>query len=495
MKGMLVNFPNAPTNGQTFQPAAGLPVYVWNSAIPAWQIASNSGATAPGGPYAPINSPVLTGDPQGPTAAPGDNDTSLATTAFVSSAIGAMNIGATYAPIASPTFTGDPKAPTPATADNDTSVATTAFVKAQNYLTDAPNDGVTYGRKSLAWAAVVGGAIVSDTAPTGTLQNGQMWWASNTGSLYLYFADPDSSQWIMLVPGSSGTPGAVGDLDMQGFNIKNVGTLTVTGTATSTFAGALTVAGTITANQNFVSSTATAVLATTGSGNIYLRPVGAGVTTGEIVIGGNGSMTIWGAAGANSQVVYADEAGTAKGYTYWNRGDNTLRMYHVSSGGVALVDASGAFSASGNVKAGTGYLCKAGSSGGFGGNIFNLRWNGVSATELWIDTTMTGGITVSDYRIKKDVADLPSTWDKVKALRPISYSVTDYGTLSAADDTPQWGFIAHELQETLLMSASTGVKDAENVLQSPNWMPVVAALVKTVQELQARVEALEATRV
>ena len=34
------------------------------------------------------------------------------------------------APLASPVFTGDPKAPTPATGDNDTSVATTAFVQA-----------------------------------------------------------------------------------------------------------------------------------------------------------------------------------------------------------------------------------------------------------------------------------------------------------------------------------------------------------------------------
>jgi hypothetical protein len=39
------------------------------------------------------------------------------------------------APLASPVFTGDPQAPTPATADNDTSIATTAFVKAQAYLT------------------------------------------------------------------------------------------------------------------------------------------------------------------------------------------------------------------------------------------------------------------------------------------------------------------------------------------------------------------------
>jgi hypothetical protein len=34
------------------------------------------------------------------------------------------------APLANPTFTGDPKAPTPAAGDNDTSIATTAFVQA-----------------------------------------------------------------------------------------------------------------------------------------------------------------------------------------------------------------------------------------------------------------------------------------------------------------------------------------------------------------------------
>lgn len=38
------------------------------------------------------------------------------------------------APLANPTFTGDPKAPTPSLGDNDTSIATTAFVKGQGYL-------------------------------------------------------------------------------------------------------------------------------------------------------------------------------------------------------------------------------------------------------------------------------------------------------------------------------------------------------------------------
>jgi hypothetical protein len=42
--------------------------------------------------------------------------------------VAASTITAGLAPLASPTFTGDPKAPTPIAGDNDTSIATTAFV-------------------------------------------------------------------------------------------------------------------------------------------------------------------------------------------------------------------------------------------------------------------------------------------------------------------------------------------------------------------------------
>lgn len=50
-----------------------------------------------------------------------------------------------YAPINSPVFTGDPLAPTPSTADNDTSIATTAFVKALNYLSASATATITTG--------------------------------------------------------------------------------------------------------------------------------------------------------------------------------------------------------------------------------------------------------------------------------------------------------------------------------------------------------------
>jgi len=75
---------------------------------------------------APLASPVFTGDPQCPTPATGDNDTSIATTAFVVAALGLAG----FAPLNSPVFTGDPKVPTASPGDNDTSAASTAFVTA-----------------------------------------------------------------------------------------------------------------------------------------------------------------------------------------------------------------------------------------------------------------------------------------------------------------------------------------------------------------------------
>jgi len=136
---------------------------------------------------APLASPAFTGNPTAPTPTAGDNDTSIATTAFVTAADAAVtsalqtNINAkadktyvdsadalkadkTYvdsqdalkAPIASPTFTGDPKAPTPSAGDNDTTIATTAFV--QNAV--SPATAAEY---------------VANSAPTKMLTPGAVW--------------------------------------------------------------------------------------------------------------------------------------------------------------------------------------------------------------------------------------------------------------------------------------------------------------------------------
>jgi len=63
---------------------------------------------------------------------------SYLTTSAAASTYFTIANAANKADLASPVFTGNPTAPTPATGDNDTSIATTAFVKAQGYLTSAP---------------------------------------------------------------------------------------------------------------------------------------------------------------------------------------------------------------------------------------------------------------------------------------------------------------------------------------------------------------------
>lgn len=86
------------------------------------------------------------------------------------------------ATLASPTFTGNPLAPTPTAGDNDTSIATTAFVTA----------AIT-----AALASFISGAAISDTAP-GSPAAGTLWWNSTNGNLYIYYNDGSSSQWVQV---------------------------------------------------------------------------------------------------------------------------------------------------------------------------------------------------------------------------------------------------------------------------------------------------------
>ena len=79
---------------------------------------------------APKNSPVFTGNPQAPTPVAVDNGTTVATTAFVHTAIEAAQHDLTLlAPNNSPVFTGQPTAPTPVSGNSSTALATTQFVQ------------------------------------------------------------------------------------------------------------------------------------------------------------------------------------------------------------------------------------------------------------------------------------------------------------------------------------------------------------------------------
>lgn len=89
---------------------------------------------------APLDSPHFTGDAQTLQVVPdADNDKTIANTAWVRRNFAHFDPAnpppagtdlSAYAPINSPLFTGDPRAPTPLAANNSTSIATTAWVRA-----------------------------------------------------------------------------------------------------------------------------------------------------------------------------------------------------------------------------------------------------------------------------------------------------------------------------------------------------------------------------
>ena len=105
-------------------------------------------------------------------------------------------------------------------------------------------------------------------------------------------------------------------------------------------------------------------------------------------------------------------------------------------------------------------------------------------------TTIT---SLSDQRDKKDIVDLSSVMPFVNALRPRSFvwNMRDGGKI----DIPEIGFIAQELQTAQQNAALTvpNLVNAENPDRlEAGYGALIPILVKAIQELSARVEALEA---
>ena len=94
--------------------------------------------------------------------------------------------------------------------------------------------------------------------------------------------------------------------------------------------------------------------------------------------------------------------------------------------------------------------------------------------------------TSSDYRLKQDVSYEWAATEKLLQLQPVTYA------FKADPDTTVEGFLAHELQEHS-PNAVTGKKDGDT-MQSVDHSKLVPLLVKTIQELEARITELENAR-
>ncbi len=171
----------------------------------------------------------------------------------------------------------------------------------------------------------------------------------------------------------------------------------------------------------------------------------------------------------------------------------------IDSSGNLLVGSSGAFTSGGANSGGNGAIMVAREnerclflkrSGGSGTVVEFIR-GGITnpVGSVSITTSSTSYNTSSDYRLKENVVELTGATDRLKQLEPKRLNFTvDAGT--TVD-----GFLAHEVQ-AVVPEAVTGTHnevddDGNPVYQGIDQSKLVPLLVATIQELEARITALE----
>jgi len=123
------------------------------------------------------------------------------------------------------------------------------------------------------------------------------------------------------------------------------------------------------------------------------------------------------------------------------------------------------------------------------GAVLGLERGGTQVGSISIASSSTSYNTSSDYRLKENV---DYTWDattRLKQLKPARFNF-----ISDADTTVD-GFLAHEAQAVVpeaVHGTHNEVDDDGNaVMQGIDQSKLVPLLVKTIQELEARITALE----
>jgi len=128
---------------------------------------------------------------------------------------------------------------------------------------------------------------------------------------------------------------------------------------------------------------------------------------------------------------------------------------------------------------------------GSGGTAIRFKINGTTHGSIAYSGSGTNFNTSSDYRLKENVS---YSWDattRLKQLKPARFNFISDNTNTLVD-----GFLAHEVS-SIVPEAVEGTKDAvddngDAIYQGIDQSKLVPLLVKTIQELEARIAALEA---
>jgi len=285
---------------------------------------------------------------------------------------------------------------------------------------------------NLVWAESSGGASVETGAtPPTSPSDGDMWWNTDDGRLYIYYTDADSSQWVDASPDSPAPP-------------------------------------------DLWSRTGTTISPAIAGDDIFTLDdlkVGGTVSDPNIVLRDDGTISAKGRLGCEN----ISFVGGANSFRYdWQNtiGESQLDL---------VVDDVEIFNAP---------LCLqnklnfqwSGSDLQF--NIDNTGWQTISTTS---DYRLKENITPLASAIDRVKQLKPCSFNR-KDYAPAGTS-SDTPLYRGSSDIEE-GFIAHEVQE-VIPSGATYSKDSADCVQALNLSPIVSVLTKALQEALTKIEALE----
>jgi len=203
------------------------------------------------------------------------------------------------------------------------------------------------------------------------------------------------------------------------------------------------------------------------SGNLLVGRTSASGTSAGIVASSSGTLKVFGDGQTTANTVY-------NAFTNGNSSNTDLIEFNVGQYQRTCI-----------------YVRNSGSSSSTQANHITFQYGTTPTNAGYI--TSIGAVTAyssaSDYRLKTNVAPMANSLVKIAQLKPCTFNWIE-------NNAEGQGFIAHELQE-IFPDAVVGVKDEldDNGKIKPQAVDtsfLIATLVSAIQELSAKVTALEA---
>jgi hypothetical protein len=238
---------------------------------------------------------------------------------------------------------------------------------------------------------------------------------------------------------------------------------------------------------------------TTGGYNTCIgSDSGKQITTGSknTILGGyNGNQGGLDIRTSSNNIVLSDGDGNPRGFfngfnTFWVFGDGNAASYYpwVSSAAVSgiVINGIGGQASLNNLTASSNIFVNKHATAG---RMISFSYSGSEVGYIYSTSSATSYNTSSDYRLKENVVPMSGATERLKQLKPSRFNFI------ADPDKTVDGFLAHEVSD-IVPEAITGEKDAVDadgnpVYQGIDQSKLVPLLVATIQELEARIAALE----